>query len=54
MRERDNPAVYYFENGQKRWVTSTEMLQKLGHSWNDVKVVPSGALSAEATGSPIQ
>jgi hypothetical protein len=54
MRERDHREVYYYENGQKRWVTSEEMLQKMGHSWNDVKVVPSGALGAEATGSPIQ
>ncbi len=54
MRERDNPAVYYYENGQKRWITSPDILEKMGHSWKDVKVVPSGALGAEATGSPMQ
>jgi hypothetical protein len=54
MRERNDLAVYYYENGQKRWVTSYEMLKKMGHDWNDVKVVPSGALGSEATGSPIQ
>jgi hypothetical protein len=54
MRERDNPAVYYYENGQKRWITSPDVLTKMGHTWKDVKVVPSGALSAESTGSPIQ
>jgi hypothetical protein len=54
MRERDQKTVYYWENGQKRHVTSDTLFDKLGVKWSDVKVVPKGALSAEATGSPIQ
>ena len=54
LRERDNPAVFYYENGQKHWITSADKFEKLGHKWTDVKVVPSGSLGSEATGSPIQ
>jgi hypothetical protein len=54
MRERDDNHVYYFENGQKRWVSSPENLQKMGFSFSDVKIVPSGGLKSESTGAPIQ
>ena len=54
MRERDQKAVYYYENGQKRYIYSADTFERLGHKWSDVKVVPSGALASEATGAPIQ
>ena len=54
LRERDQAAVFYYENGQKRWISSQETFERLGHRWADVKVVPAGSLGSEATGSPIQ
>jgi hypothetical protein len=54
LRERDQKSVFYWENGQKRYITSADLFEKLGHKWSDVKVVPKGALSSEATGAPIQ
>lgn len=54
MRERDDNYIYYFENGQKRWVSSPDALKKLGYSFSDVRIVPSGGLEGEATGPPIQ
>jgi hypothetical protein len=54
LRERDSKAVYYYENGQKRYITSGILFEQLGHKWSDVKVVPKGGLSSEALGAPIQ
>jgi hypothetical protein len=54
VRERDNNYVWYIENGQKRWISSPEVLEKMGFSFGDVKIVPSGALKREATASPLQ
>lgn len=44
-REDSKPHVYLIENGTKRWVTSPAALFALGRTWDDVRVVPDGALS---------
>jgi hypothetical protein len=54
FRERDSPAVYYYENGQKRVIANEKVFEGLGHKWSDVKVVPKGALGSEANGAPIE
>jgi hypothetical protein len=54
FRERDSPAVYYYENGQKRVIANEKVFEGLGHKWSDVKVVPKGALQNESNGAPIQ
>lgn len=54
LKERDKPNVFYYENGQKRWITSPDTFYKLGHKFADIKVVPAGSLSGEATAAPIQ
>jgi hypothetical protein len=54
LKERDKPNVFYYENGQKRWITTPETFYKLGHKFTDIKVVPAGSLSGEATAAPIE
>jgi hypothetical protein len=54
LRERDSQAVFYYENGQKRWINSPETFQRMGYKWSDVKIVPSGSLQTETTGPPVQ
>ena len=54
FRERDNPSIYLYENGQKRLITSPEVIDRLGRKREDVKVVPSGSLGGEAIGAPLQ
>jgi hypothetical protein len=54
FRERDSRAVYYYENGQKRGITSPEAFERLGHKWSDIKTVPSGTLKNETVGAPLQ
>lgn len=44
-KEDTHPEVYLIPNGQKRWVTSPEALFALGYTWEDVYLVPDGALS---------
>jgi hypothetical protein len=52
-REDSKPHVYLIENGQKRHLTSPQVLFALGRSWNDVRVVPDGALANIPTGLPL-
>jgi hypothetical protein len=54
LRERDSPAVFYYENGQKRVIANEKVFEGLGHKWSDVKVVPKGGLRSEAVGAPIE
>ncbi|HEY0710116.1 MAG TPA: hypothetical protein VGG33_25115 [Polyangia bacterium] len=54
LRERDSAAVFYYENGQKRYIANEKIFESLGHKWSDVKVVPKGGLQSEANGPPIQ
>ncbi|HEY0712661.1 MAG TPA: hypothetical protein VGF45_08310 [Polyangia bacterium] len=54
LRERDSPAIFYYENGQKRYIANEKVFESLGHKWTDVKVVPKDGLRNEATGAPIQ
>lgn len=51
-KERDRREVYYYENGQKRWIT-VEAFERLGGQWNAIKVLPSGGLKDHTTGAPI-
>jgi hypothetical protein len=53
LRERDSPAVFYIENGQKRFITSPQVFERLGHKYSDIKVVPSGSLGRETAGGAI-
>ena len=52
-REEDNRTIWYYENGQKRFVTSEEVFKKRGFDWKDVRVVPPGALGNQTTGGLI-
>jgi hypothetical protein len=52
-REDSKPHVYLIENGQKRHVTSPQALYALGRSWNDIRVIPDGALTNIPTGLPL-
>jgi hypothetical protein len=52
--ERGDPHVYYFENGQKRWVPSHEVFARQGFRWEDVRTVPNGTLSQYSDGTPVQ
>lgn len=52
-REDSKPKVYLIENGQKRWVTSPQVIFALGKTWADVKVVPDGALMGFPDGAPV-
>jgi hypothetical protein len=54
LRERNSQQVYYYENGQKRGITSAEAFERMGHKWSDIKVVPSGTLGRETIGAPLQ
>ena len=54
LRERNSPAVYYYENGQKRGITSAEAFERHGFKWSDIKTIPSGTLKDETIGSPMQ
>ena len=51
-RERDKAEVYYYENGQKRWITD-EAFKRLGGDYKEIKVLPSGGLQDHTHGSPI-
>lgn len=52
-KEDSKPHVYLIENGQKRHITSPEVLFAMGRDWPQVKNVPDGALSGLGLGSPI-
>jgi hypothetical protein len=54
LRERNSPAVYYYENGQKRGVTSPEAFERQGFKWSDIKTIPTGTLKDETIGAPVQ
>jgi hypothetical protein len=44
-REDSKPKVYLIQSGAKRWVTSPAVLYGIGKTWDDVRVVPDGALA---------
>jgi hypothetical protein len=54
FRERGDPRVYFYENGQKRWIVSGEVFDRWGHRWSDVRLVPKGSLGDHPTGTPVQ
>jgi hypothetical protein len=51
-KESDRAEVYYYENGQKRWITG-EAFDRGGYSYKDIRVLPAGALKDHTTGAPI-
>jgi hypothetical protein len=52
-KEDSKPKVYLITSGQKRHITSAQVLYSLGHSWADVRSVPDGALGSIPSGPPI-
>jgi hypothetical protein len=52
-REDSSAPVYLIQNGTKRWVTSPGVLFAMGKKWNDVAVVPDGALDTMPLGQRI-
>jgi hypothetical protein len=54
LRDRDDPRIFFFENGVKRWVSDAGAFNRHGFDWGAVRVIPSGSLSAYDTGDPIQ
>jgi hypothetical protein len=52
-REHSSAPVYLIQNGIKRWIMSPGVLFTLGKTWNDVLVVPDGALNNIPLGPPI-
>ena len=52
LRERDSPAVFIYENGQKRFIMPG-VFERKGYDFKDVKVVPAGGLGRETPGAAI-
>jgi hypothetical protein len=52
-KEDSKPNVYLIENGTKRWVTSPQVLFRIGKTWADVRVVPDGGLSSLPAGPDV-
>jgi hypothetical protein len=52
-KEASKPKVFLIEGGQKRWITSPQVLFALGRTWDDVRVVPDGGLSSLLDGPNI-
>jgi hypothetical protein len=52
-KEDSKPNVYLIENGTKRWVTSPQVLFRIGKTWADVRVVPDGGLSTLPAGPDV-
>lgn len=52
-RELNDPRVYKIENRAKRWITTPSALFALGHTWDDVRLVPTGALANIPSGPDI-
>jgi hypothetical protein len=53
-KEDSKPHVYLIENGTKRWVTSPQVLEALGKTWADVRVIPDGALNSIPSGPDVK
>lgn len=51
LRENSDTAVYLIIDGEKRWLTSSTVVDRYG--WDLVRVVPDGSLSYLSTGAPI-
>lgn len=52
-KEDSKPKVYLIEGGQKRWVTSPQVLFALGKTWADVRAVPDGGLNSVPDGTDV-
>jgi hypothetical protein len=52
-KEDSKPKVYLIENGAKRWITSPQVLFRIGKTWADVRVVPDGGLSSLPAGPDV-
>lgn len=52
-KEHGDPTVFYYENGQKRFVDSPTTFQARGWNWQDVRTVPPGGLKERTAGAPI-
>jgi hypothetical protein len=53
LREQNDPTVYVVEGGQLRHVPSVEVFGARGFVWEDVGVVPDGALADLPKGPPL-
>lgn len=53
LRERTPYEVYVMENGKLRWITSPEVFESMGFSWDRIRLVPDGSLASTAKGTPI-
>ncbi len=49
IRYANDPKVYVVENGQKRWVQTTEDFAKLGYKWSDVKITSASETYPDGT-----
>jgi hypothetical protein len=52
-KEDSKPNVYLIENGTKRWITSPQVLFRIGKTWADVQVVPDGGLNSLPAGPDV-
>src|SRR5882724_24082 len=52
-KEDSNAKVFLIEGGNKRWVTSPQVLAALGKSFADVRVVPDGGLDSLPDGPDV-
>jgi hypothetical protein len=53
LREQNDPPIYVVEAGQLRHVPSAEVFQARGFVWEDVGLVPDGALADLPKGPPL-
>ncbi|MBU4369786.1 hypothetical protein KKG58_03450 [Patescibacteria group bacterium] len=53
IRGREQTKVYFLDQKIKRWITSPEVLIKLGFNWSDVVVIEPKEIDYYAEGAPI-
>jgi hypothetical protein len=53
IKEQNNPAVYYIEDGKRRHIQTEQSFNAHGFSFNNIRVVPDGALANIPLGEPL-
>lgn len=54
LRTQNDPPVYVVEGGKLRHVPSMDVFEARGFVWEDVGIVPDGALDALSKGTPLE
>ena len=54
IREEGKPEVYKLENGQKRWIKTAEIFNRLGYKWDEIAPVNPVEINSYPLGTPIE